>query len=152
MNTNGQAMNEDVVRGKASGLNWLLDDLVKRLAGAERAAVLSADGLLLGRSANLDRESAEHLSAMASAFRSLARGVGTQFDKGCVEQTVVELEYGYLVVTEAGEGGCLALLASADADLGMIAYEMNVIVQQVGESLVVAPRGMFAEMPVPHAP
>jgi hypothetical protein len=52
----------------------------------------------------------------------------------------------------AGEGGCLALLASADADLGMIAYEMNVIVQQVGESLVVTPRGMFAEMPVPHAP
>jgi predicted regulator of Ras-like GTPase activity (Roadblock/LC7/MglB family) len=152
MNTNGQAMNEDVVRGKASGLNWLLDDLVKRLAGAERAAVLSADGLLLGRSASLDREDAEHLAAMASAFRSLARGVGTQFDKGCVEQTVVELEYGYLVVTEAGEGACLALLASADADLGMIAYEMNVIVQQVGESLVVTPRGMFSDMPVPHAP
>lgn len=152
MNTNGQAMNEDVVRGKASGLNWLLDDLVKRLAGAERAAVLSADGLLLGRSASLDRENAEHLSAMASAFRSLARGVGTQFDKGLVQQTVVELEYGYLVVTEAGEGACLALLASADADLGMIAYEMNVIVQQVGESLVVTPRGLFSDMPVPHAP
>lgn len=152
MNTNGQAMNEDVVRGKRSELNWLLDDLVKRLAGAERAAVLSADGLLLGRSASLDRENAEHLSAMASAFRSLARGVGTQFDKGLVQQTVVELEYGYLVVTEAGEGACLALLASVDADLGMIAYEMNVIVQQVGESLVVTPRGFFSDMPVPHAP
>lgn len=151
MNTNGQAMNENVVRGKTSELNWLLDDLVKRLAGAERAAVLSADGLLLGRSASLDRENAEHLSAMASAFRSLARGVGTQFDKGLVQQTVVELEYGYLVVTEAGDGACLALLASAEADLGMIAYEMNVIVQQVGESLVVSPRG-FSDMPVPHAP
>ncbi|TDV53946.1 putative regulator of Ras-like GTPase activity (Roadblock/LC7/MglB family) [Actinophytocola oryzae] len=152
MNTNGQAMNEDVVRGNASGLNWLLDDLVKRLAGAERAAALSADGLLLGRSANLDREDGEHLAAMASAFRSLARGVGTQFDKGLVQQTVVELEYGYLVVTEAGEGACLALLASANADLGMIAYEMNVIVQQVGDTMVATPRGMFTEMPVPHAP
>lgn len=152
MNTNGQAMNEDVVRGNTRGLNWLLDDLVKRLAGAERAAVLSADGLLLGRSASLDRENAEHLAAMASAFRSLARGVGTQFDKGLVQQTVVELEYGYLVVTEAGEGACLALLASENADLGMIAYEMNVIVQQVGESLVVTPRGLLPDMPVPHAP
>lgn len=152
MNTNGQAMNEDVVRGNTSRLNWLLDDLVKRLAGAERAAVLSADGLLLGRSTSLDRENAEHLSAMASAFRSLARGVGTQFDKGLVQQTVVELEYGYLVVTEAGEGACLALLAAAEADLGMIAYEMNVIVQQVGESLTVTPRGMFSDVPVPHAP
>lgn len=152
MNTNGQAMNEEVVRGNASNLNWLLDDLVKRLAGAERAAALSADGLLLGRSASLDREDGEHLAAMASAFRSLARGVGAQFDKGLVQQTVVELEEGYLVVTEAGEGACLALLASASADLGMIAYEMNVIVQQVGDSMAATPRGMFTEMPVPHAP
>jgi predicted regulator of Ras-like GTPase activity (Roadblock/LC7/MglB family) len=120
MNTNGKAMNEDVVRGNASSLNWLLEDLVKRLAGAERAVALSADGLLLGRSASLDRENGEHLAAMASAFRSLARGVGTQFDKGLVQQTVVELEYGYLVVTEAGEGACLALLASENADLGII--------------------------------
>jgi predicted regulator of Ras-like GTPase activity (Roadblock/LC7/MglB family) len=152
MNTNGQAMNEKVVRGNASGLNWLLDDLVKRLAGAERAAALSADGLLLGRSASLDREDGEHLAAMASAFRSLARGVGTQFDKGLVQQTVVELDGGYLVVTEAGEGACLALLASANADLGMIAYEMNVIVQQVGDNMAAIPRGIFTEMPVPHAP
>lgn len=152
MNTNGQAMNEEVVRGTAGGLNWLLDDLVKRLAGAEKAVALSADGLLLGRSASLDREDGEHLAAMASAFRSLARGVGTQFDKGLVQQTVVELEYGFLVVTEAGEGACLALLASANADLGMVAYEMNVIVQQVGDTMVATPRGMFTEMPVPHAP
>ncbi len=152
MNTNGKAMNEDVVRAGASGLNWLLEDLVKRLAGAERAVALSADGLLLGRSASLDRENGEHLAAMASAFRSLARGVGTQFDKGLVQQTVVELEYGYLVVTEAGEGACLALLASENADLGMIAYEMNVIVQQVGDTMAASPRGMLMEMPVPHTP
>ncbi|WP_020420237.1 roadblock/LC7 domain-containing protein [Amycolatopsis sp. ATCC 39116] len=145
-------MNEDVVRAGASGLNWLLEDLVKRLAGAERAVALSADGLLLGRSASLDRENGEHLAAMASAFRSLARGVGTQFDKGLVQQTVVELEYGYLVVTEAGEGACLALLASENADLGMIAYEMNVIVQQVGDTMAASPRGMLMEMPVPHTP
>ncbi|MFD4197548.1 roadblock/LC7 domain-containing protein [Amycolatopsis thermoflava] len=145
-------MNEDVVRAGASGLNWLLEDLVKRLAGAERAVALSADGLLLGRSAGLDRENGEHLAAMASAFRSLARGVGTQFDKGLVQQTVVELEYGYLVVTEAGEGACLALLASENADLGMIAYEMNVIVQQVGDTMAASPRGMLTEMPVPHTP
>ncbi|MEU0513541.1 MULTISPECIES: roadblock/LC7 domain-containing protein [Amycolatopsis] len=145
-------MNEDVVRAGASGLNWLLEDLVKRLAGAERAVALSADGLLLGRSASLDRENGEHLAAMASAFRSLARGVGTQFDKGLVQQTVVELEYGYLVVTEAGEGACLALLASENADLGMIAYEMNVIVQQVGDTMAASPRGMLTEMPVPHTP
>jgi predicted regulator of Ras-like GTPase activity (Roadblock/LC7/MglB family) len=153
MNTNGRAMNEDVVgRTQGSGLNWLLDDLVKRLAGAEKAIVLSADGLLLGRSAMLDREDAEHLAAMASAFRSLSRGVGAQFDKGLVQQTVIELEYGYLVVTEAGVGACLALLASVDADLGMVAYEMNVVVQQVGDIMAASPRPLPADLRIPHAP
>jgi predicted regulator of Ras-like GTPase activity (Roadblock/LC7/MglB family) len=139
-------MNNDVtVRAGRDRLNWLLDDLVRRVARAEQAIVLSGDGLLLGRSATLDRESGEHLAAMASAFQSLSRGVGSQFGKGGVVQTVVELEYGYLVVTEAGAGACLALLAAADADLGMVAYEMNVIVQQVGGSLSANPRALSAD-------
>jgi predicted regulator of Ras-like GTPase activity (Roadblock/LC7/MglB family) len=133
-------------------LNWLLDDLVRRLAGAEKAVVLSGDGLPLGRSAALDRDDAEHLAAMASAFSSLSRGVGTQFGKGGVLQTVVELDDGYLVVTEAGAGACLALLASTYADLGMVAYEMNVIVQQVGGALSASPRMLPAEPPASRAP
>ena len=133
-------------------LNWLLDDLVRRLAGAEKAVVLSGDGLPLGRSAALERDDAEHLAAMASAFSSLSRGVGTQFGKGGVLQTVVELDDGYLVVTEAGAGACLALLASTYADLGIVAYEMNVIVQQVGGALSASPRMLPAEPPASRAP
>ena len=153
MNTDGQAMNEDVMAtARRDRLNWLLDDLVRRLAGAEQAIALSGDGLLLGRSVTLDREDAEHLAAMASAFSSLSRGVGKQFGKGGLLQTVVELEYGYLVVTEAGTGACLALLASVHADLGMMAYEMNVIVQQVGSTLSASPRVLPAESPAPRSP
>lgn len=153
MNTIGQAMNDDVVvKAKRNGLNWLLDELIRRLVGAERAVVLSADGLLLGRSDGLTREDAEHLAAMSSAFGSLSRGVSTQFGKGMVHQTVVELEHGYLVVTEAGAGACLALLASAAADLGMVAYEMNVIVQQVGDTLSANPRALPADLRIPHVP
>ncbi len=95
----------------ARGLDWLLNDLLGRLAGAENAVVLSADGLVIARSQDMSREDGEHLAAMASALGSLARGVGDQFGKGRVQQTVVELEFGYLVVTEAGTGACLALLA-----------------------------------------
>jgi predicted regulator of Ras-like GTPase activity (Roadblock/LC7/MglB family) len=139
-------MNNDLIAaGRRGELNWLLDDLVKRLAGAEKAVALSDDGLLLGRSASVDRESAEHLAAMASAFQSLSRGVGTTFGKGPVQQVVVELDTGYLVVTEGGEGACLALLSSAEADLGMVAYEMNVIVQQVGSTLSAGPRALPAD-------
>jgi predicted regulator of Ras-like GTPase activity (Roadblock/LC7/MglB family) len=133
-------------------LNWLLDDLIRRLAGAEQAVALSRDGLLLGRSNRLDRESAEHLAAMASAFNSLSRGVGTQFGRGNVLQTVVEFEDGYLVVTDAGEGACLALLTAAHADLGMVAYEINVIVQQVGSTLSASARSLDQGPPTLRRP
>ena len=146
-------MNDDMTGTVRHGrLNWLLDDLVRRTAGTEKAVVLSGDGLPLGRSAQLDREGAEHLAAMASAFSSLSRGVGLRFGKGGVLQTVVELEDGYLVVTEAGAGACLALLASSHADLGMVAYEMNVIVQQVGSALTAGPRVLPAEPPPSRVP
>jgi predicted regulator of Ras-like GTPase activity (Roadblock/LC7/MglB family) len=146
-------MSNDMTGPARNGrLSWLLDDLVRRLAGSEKAVVLSGDGLPLGSSAELDREGAEHLAAMASAFSSLSRGVGTRFGKGGMLQTVVELEDGYLVVTEAGAGACLALLASSHADLGMVAYEMNVIVQQVGSALTAGPRVLPAEPPPSRVP
>ncbi|MET7993543.1 MULTISPECIES: roadblock/LC7 domain-containing protein [unclassified Amycolatopsis] len=121
-------------------LDWLLDDLVKRVAGAERAVVLSSDGLLIGRSSNLSEEDGEHLSAVASAFQSLARGTGRHFGGGNVRQTMVEMDHAFLFVTAAGRGACLALLASADADMGLVAYEMNLMVKRVGAVLTAAPR------------
>ncbi|RZS33955.1 putative regulator of Ras-like GTPase activity (Roadblock/LC7/MglB family) [Herbihabitans rhizosphaerae] len=121
-------------------LNWLLDDLVTRAVGARHAVVLSTDGLCVGRSRDLNREDSEQLSAMASAFQSLARGVGRHFEGGEVRQTVVELDNAYLVVTSAGTGACLALIASEDADIGMLAYEMNIMVKKVGAYLVAKPR------------
>ena len=121
-------------------LNWLLDDLVVRAVGAQYAVVLSTDGLCVGRSRSLNREDSEHLSAMASAFQSLARGVGRHFGGGQVRQTVVELDHAFLVVTAAGSGACLALVASDDADIGMIAYEMNLMVKRVGAVLTARPR------------
>ncbi len=125
-------------------LSWLLDDLVRRVVGAERAVVLSADGLPISRSQNLSEEDAEHLSAIASGFHSLARGSGHYFGGGMVRQTVVEMEHAFLVVTAAGNGACLALLATEQADLGMIAYELNLLVRQVGTYLSSAPRAGFS--------
>ena len=129
--------------GNAAGkkdINWLLDELLDRAVGSRHAIVLSADGLLIGRSHDLIKEDAEHLSAVASAFQSLARGTGRHFGGGEVLQTVVEMESAYLFVTGAGRGACLAVIADESSDVGMIAYEMNVLVEQVGRYLDAAPR------------
>ncbi len=89
---------------KTSGeLNWLLDDLVDRVASISKAIVLSGDGLATGASKDLTREDSEHLAAVASGFHSLAKGVGRHFEAGSVRQTVVELEEAFLFVTAAGD-------------------------------------------------
>ncbi|MFJ6987801.1 MULTISPECIES: roadblock/LC7 domain-containing protein [unclassified Streptomyces] len=121
-------------------LNWLLDDLVTRVAGIRKALVLSGDGLPTGVSRDLSREDSEHLAAVASGFHSLAKGVGRHFEAGRVRQTVVELEEAFLFVTAAGDGSCLAVLTDADSDVGMVAYEMTLLVKRVGVHLGTAPR------------
>ena len=121
-------------------LDWLLDDLVSRVANVDKTVILSRDGLAIGASSGLSREDAEHLSAVAAGFQSLARGFGQHFDCGSPRQTIVELETAYLFVTAAGDGSCLAVLASLGADAGLIAYEMALLVKRVGQHLGVRPR------------
>jgi predicted regulator of Ras-like GTPase activity (Roadblock/LC7/MglB family) len=102
--------------------------------------VLSSDGLAIGRSQGLSVENADHLSAVAAGFHSLARGTSTHFDGWGVLQTIVEMNKGFLFVTAAGRGACLAVLTSAQADLGLVAYEMAMVVKRVGEHMSAAPR------------
>ena len=120
---------------QGANLTWLLDDLVERVPAARQAVVLSADGLMMGASAGLKREDADHLSAMAAGFQSLAKGASRHFRAGPVRQTVVEMESAFFFVTAAGQGACLAVLASSDADLGLIAYEMAMLVTRVGQNM-----------------
>ncbi|MEU0373739.1 roadblock/LC7 domain-containing protein [Streptomyces sp. NPDC006283] len=121
-------------------LDWLLDDLVLRAGQVRHAVVLSNDGLPVGASQALSREDAEHLAAVASGFHSLAKGAGRHFRAGGVRQTMVEMDDGFLFVAAAGDGSCLAVLTSAAADIGLIAYEMARLVKRVGEHLRTPPR------------
>jgi uncharacterized protein len=120
---------------QSANITWLLDDLVERVAQAQQAVVLSADGLLLGSTTRMQREDAEHLSAMAAGFQSLAKGASRHFSAGPVRQTVVEMQEAFLLVTAAGTGACLAVLVGNTADLGLVAYEMALLITRVGQTL-----------------
>ncbi|MFD3515826.1 roadblock/LC7 domain-containing protein [Streptomyces sp. NPDC058657] len=122
------------------GLDWLLDDLTKRIHHIRHALVLSNDGLVTGASAGLARPDAEHLAAVASGLHSLAKGSGRHFGAGKVRQTMIEFDEGVLFVTAAGDGSCLCVLSAAEADFGQVAYEMTLLVNRVGEHLGVAAR------------
>jgi predicted regulator of Ras-like GTPase activity (Roadblock/LC7/MglB family) len=121
-------------------LDWLLDDLVARVTEVTKAVILSRDGLAIGASSTLTREDSEYLCAAAAGFQSLARGTSQHFGGGSVRQTVVEMESAVLFVMAAGDGSCLAVLAGLAADMGLVAYEMAMLVRRVGHHLGVAPR------------
>jgi len=130
--------------GAADGggqLDWLLDDLVRRVRHVSKAVVLSQDGMALGASQALGRDDAEHLAALAAGFQSLARGAGRHFGGGSgVRQTIIEMEAGFLLVSAAGSGTCLAVIAESGADLGLVAYEMAILVRRTGEHIRVNTR------------
>jgi predicted regulator of Ras-like GTPase activity (Roadblock/LC7/MglB family) len=121
-------------------LSWLLDDLVRRVPQVDKAVMLTQDGLAIGASAGLSREDAEHLAALAAGFQSMARGAGQHFGGGRVRQTIIEMESAFLFVSAAGQGTCLAVLTTGDADIGLVAYEMAVLVRRSNEHLGVANR------------
>ncbi|GAA5768530.1 serine protease inhibitor Rv3364c [Streptosporangium roseum] len=121
--------------GSFTDLAWLLDDLVARVGEAEHGIVFSADGLLLAASAGFGQPDAEHLAAVGSAIQSLGRGVSDRVDGGAVRQTIIEMRSAYLVVTAAGQGACLAVLCTHEADVGLVAYEMAMLVTRVGQYL-----------------
>jgi predicted regulator of Ras-like GTPase activity (Roadblock/LC7/MglB family) len=118
-----------------SDLDWLLDGLVDQVAGSRHAVVLSDDGLVIGKSATIERSDAERLAAVATSQQSLARGVGQLFDGGPVQQVIVELADLWLFVTAAGRGTHLAVVASQEVDAEVMAVAMHTIVQQVGLKL-----------------
>jgi predicted regulator of Ras-like GTPase activity (Roadblock/LC7/MglB family) len=114
---------------------WLVDDFVNRVPGVAHALVVSAEGMPLAASAHLPRDRADQLAAVASGLVSLAQGAARCFDAGQVVQTVVELERGIMLLMSISDGSCLAVLAAPTCDIGLVGYEMTLLVDRVGQQL-----------------
>ena len=140
-------MSEHPAGDPGPDLGWLLDDLASRVSHFQQAVILSKDGLVIANSAGLPRDDAERMSALAAGVQSLAAGAGQHFGVGAVRQTIIELEQALLFVTSAGHGSCLAVLCPADADAGLMAYEMALLVKRAGPHLEARPRFPAAKIP-----
>ncbi|MGI5243038.1 roadblock/LC7 domain-containing protein [Dactylosporangium sp. CA-139066] len=121
-------------------LSWLMQDFVHRIDDVQHAVVLSADGLRIASSDAIGRDDAEHLSAVASGMQSLTRSVATRFPVGPIQQTIIQYDKGFLFVMAAGHGACLTVLAGPDADAGLVAYEMAMLITRAEEHLAAQPR------------
>jgi predicted regulator of Ras-like GTPase activity (Roadblock/LC7/MglB family) len=112
------------VSAEAQNFNWLVTRFTQNTAGVTAAIAVSADGLLIAVSAELERQNADRLAAIVSAMLGLANGVSENHPLGTPDKIIIELERGYLLVCTISIGCSLGVLATKQASLGTIAYEM----------------------------
>jgi predicted regulator of Ras-like GTPase activity (Roadblock/LC7/MglB family) len=125
-------------------LNWLITDFAGRVPAVAHAIVVSADGLPLAFSDGFPKDRADQLAAVTSGLTSLTQGAARVFEGGPVTQTIVEMRRGVLLVMAISDGSSLAVLASDDCDMGLVAYEMALLVDRVGRALTPQPRGALS--------
>ncbi|MBP2325843.1 putative regulator of Ras-like GTPase activity (Roadblock/LC7/MglB family) [Kibdelosporangium banguiense] len=118
-----------------SRFGWLVDNFTERVPGVAHAIVISVDGLLLTASSRLPEDRAEQMAAIAAGIVSLNLGAAKCLGAEKVNRSIVEMDYGVLLLTSIRDGSCLAVLARRDCDIAQIAYEMTVLVDQVGQML-----------------
>lgn len=119
----------------AKNFGWLLDHFVESTSGVTLAIAVSADGILLAESRNLDRAQGEQFAAITSGITSLTQGAARCFSAGQVEQVIVEMQGAFLFVTAISLGSSLGVIAEKDSEMGLIAYEMTRLVERCGALL-----------------
>lgn len=119
----------------ASNVNWLVANFVERVPGVSEAVVVSSDGLPMALSGGIDRDAADRFAAVASGLIGLAYGAAGRFGGGRVNEVIIEMEHAFLFVTGISDGSCLAVVADSDCDVGLVGYEMAVLVEKTGAFL-----------------
>ena len=65
----------------------------------------------------------------------LAYGSAGRFGAGAVSNVIIEMEHGWMFVTGIRDGSLMCVLASQDADIGTIGYEIAVFSDRAGDVL-----------------
>lgn len=115
---------------EAANFSWLLGNFVKSVPGVQHTLVVSADGLLMAMSEELDRVAGDQMAAIVSGLSSLTRGAARQLGGGEVRQSIVEMDHLFMFTTSISDGSVLAVVADATCDVGMVGYEMTLLVSR----------------------
>jgi uncharacterized protein len=122
-------------------LNWLVTNFAEQVPSVAHAIVVSSDGLAVAYSHGFPPDRADQLAAVTAGLASLTEGACRMFEAGVVTRTVVDMEQGLLVVMAVADGSSLAVLVADDCDMGLVAYEMSLLVERVGGVLTPEVRG-----------
>ena len=121
-------------------VNWLVTEFVERVPSIAHAIVVSSDGLPMAFSEGIPTDRVDQLAAVTSGLTSLTQGAARIFQGGAVTQVVVEMQEGLLIEMAISGTSTLAVLAAADCDLGLVAYEMTLLANKMRGTLTPATR------------
>lgn len=119
----------------AANVNWLVASFVERVPNVRLAVAVASDGLPLAYAGKIDRTGADRHAAVAAGLLGLAEGAA---GAGRVREVVVEMDDGFLFVTRISDGSCLLVTTETGCDVGLVGYEMAVLVERCGEVLTPA--------------
>lgn len=122
----------------ARSFSWLLGSFVEQTAGVTDAVAVSSDGLLMAMSSSLERASAEQVAAIISGLVSLGHGASTCFGFDGLEQMIVAMRHGLLLVASISDGSCIGVVARKGCDIGLVGYQMTLLVERAGAVLTPA--------------
>jgi len=128
------------MRAATGRLDWMLADFTRGIPGVDLAVVLSADGLRLATSPGVTEDLGDQIAAAAAGLASLARGTARLLGDGKLTQTILEMESGYLFVSAVDHGATLVVHAARGCDMGLVGYEMTMLISRAGHALTPGPR------------
>ena len=120
---------------EANNVNWLMASFVRSTPGVEQAVAVSSDGLLIALSSQLERASADKMAAIITGMRALAHGAANELTKGQVMQVLVEMQSAYLFISAISGGSTIGVVSERDCDLGLVGFEITLLVERVGAQL-----------------
>ena len=118
--------------GALESMGWLLDSFAQQLNGIAHVIVVSSDGLLLAATGGLPPERAEQLASVTAGLVSLTYGTARHFEGGNVQQTIVHMEAGYLILMSISDGSLLCVHGSPDSDMSVFAYHLALFLGRAG--------------------
>lgn len=131
-------------------LGWMLRPLIE-IPGVRHSVVVSEDGLRLGHASaenlsgpvsDLSVAEAESLSAACAAMTMTGRSTTALLfgSAAGVRQLMLESDHGFVLFTHAGVGAHLGVATDLDADVGLVAQQMQLLVVKIGSHLSSQPR------------
>jgi predicted regulator of Ras-like GTPase activity (Roadblock/LC7/MglB family) len=111
-----------------------LDALMEYSQDVQAAALVSLDGFTMA-SALPDGMQEDRVGAMSAAILGLGERAAAELGRGHLSQVFIEGADGYVLLMAAGDRAVLTALASPDAKLGLVLYDMRETAEQIGAIL-----------------